>query len=58
MPRHQYIGKQTEKSENYFQTNVTSEDLVNNPKTDNIRKPNYQGSLLEDKVELHDSRIS
>lgn len=51
MPRHQYIGKQTEKSENYFQTNVTFEDLVNNKKMNNIRKPNYQGSLLEDKVE-------
>ena len=31
MPRLcQYIGKQTEKSENYFQTNVTFGDLVNN----------------------------
>lgn len=51
MPRHQYIGKQVDKTENYIQTNVTFEDIFNNPKMENIRKPNYQGSLVEEKIE-------
>jgi len=51
MPRHQYIGKQVDKKENYIQTNVTFEDIFHNPKMENIRKPNYQGSLVEEKVE-------
>ena len=51
MPRHQYIGKQVDKKENYIQTNVSFEDIFNNSKMENIRKPNYQGSLVEDKVE-------
>jgi hypothetical protein len=51
MPRHQFIGKQTEKTNNYFQTNVSFEELVNNPKMEQIRKPNYQGSLLDEKID-------
>ena len=51
MPRHQFIGKQTEKANNYFQTNVSFEELVNNPKMEQIRKPNYQGSLLDEKID-------
>ena len=51
MPRHQYIGKQVDKAENYIQTNVTLEDIFNNPKMENIRKPNYQGSLVEEKID-------
>lgn len=51
MPRHHYIGKQVDKTNNYIQTNVTFEDIFNNPKMENIRKPNYQGSLLEEKIE-------
>tara|TARA_B100000767_G_C19693097_1_gene504924 strand:+ start:117 stop:1157 length:1041 start_codon:yes stop_codon:yes gene_type:complete len=51
MPRHQYIGKQVDKTNNYIQTNVTFEDIFNNPKMENISKPNYQGSLVEEKIE-------
>ena len=51
MPRHQYIGKQVDKATGYIQTNVTFEDIFNSPKMENIRKPNYQGSLVEDKIE-------
>lgn len=51
MPRHQYIGKQVDKTNNYIQTNVSFEDIFNNPKMENISKPNYQGSLVEDKIE-------
>ena len=51
MPRHQYIGKQVDKTNNYIQTNVSFEDIFNNPKMENISKPNYQGSLVEEKIE-------
>ena len=51
MPRHQYVGKQVDKSPNYIQTNVAFEDIFNSPKMENIRKPDYQGSLVDDKVD-------
>lgn len=51
MPRHQFIGKQIDKTEKYVETRVSFEDIVNNSKIDNIRKPNYQGSLIEEKIE-------
>ena len=51
MPRHQYIGKQVERTDKYVETRVSFEDIVNSSKMENIRKPNYQGSLLEEKVE-------
>lgn len=54
MPRHLYLGKQSkdyEKSDRYFQTDVLFSDIVNDIKEGKIKKPNYQGSLLDDKVE-------
>lgn len=54
MPRHQYIGKQSkdyEKKENYFETINTFEEIYNDKRIDLIKKPNYQGSLIEDKID-------
>jgi hypothetical protein len=51
MPRHQYIGKQTDKVDKYIETNVSFGEIVNHAKMKQIRKPNYQGSLIEEKVE-------
>ena len=54
MPRHSYIGKQSkdiDKKEHYFETVVSFDEIFNNPKMTKINKPNYQGALLETKVE-------
>ena len=54
MPRHPYIGKQSkdyDKKDNYFETVVTFEEICNDKKMDQIRKPNYQGALIDDKCE-------
>ena len=54
MPRHLYLGKQSkdyERSNNYFQTDVLFSDLINDIKSEKIIKPNYQGSLLDNKVQ-------
>tara|TARA_Y100001958_G_C21241887_1_gene569916 strand:+ start:2700 stop:3758 length:1059 start_codon:yes stop_codon:yes gene_type:complete len=54
MPRHNYIGIQTKdapKINNYFETVVGFDEIVNHPKIKHINKPNYQGSLIETKVE-------
>lgn len=54
MPRHNYIGTQSKDSpkiDKYFETVVTFDEINNNPKIDQIHKPNYQGSLIENKVE-------
>jgi hypothetical protein len=54
MPKHQYIGKQSrdvDKKAKYFETIVSFNELVYHTKMENIKKPNYQGSLLDEKVE-------
>tara|TARA_Y100001970_G_C14209527_1_gene846082 strand:+ start:684 stop:1730 length:1047 start_codon:yes stop_codon:yes gene_type:complete len=54
MPKHHYIGKQSrdyERKPKYFETIVTFDEIYNHTKMENIKKPNYQGSLLEGKVE-------
>lgn len=40
-----------EKFDNYTETFITFESIVNNTKITNIIKPDYQGSLLEDKCD-------
>jgi hypothetical protein len=54
MPRHSYIGKQskdTDKRDRYFETVVQFDEIYNNPKMEKIHKPNYQGALIEKKIE-------
>ena len=54
MPRHNYIGTQSRDSSkinSYFETVVKFDEILNHPKMDLIHKPNYQGSLIESKVE-------
>ena len=54
MPRHQYIGKQSkdyDKNDHYSETVVSFEQICNDPKIEQIRKPNYQGALIDDKCE-------
>lgn len=54
MPRHQYIGtksKDCENKENYYETIVSFDKIYNDKKMDQIRKPNYQGALLDEKVD-------
>jgi hypothetical protein len=50
MPRNPYPGKKLHESNNYFETKITFEKIVYNPKLNNIIKPDYQGALNEDKV--------
>ena len=53
MPRHLYLGKQSkdyEKKDTYFQTDVLFSDIVNDIKAEKIKKPNYQGALLDNKM--------
>ena len=54
MPRHLYLGKKSkdyDKTDNYFQTDVLFSDIVNDIKADKIIKPNYQGALLDNKID-------
>lgn len=54
MPRHNYIGtksKDFQQNDKYFETVVKFDEINNNPKIHKIHKPNYQGSLIESKVE-------
>ena len=54
MPRHQYIGTKTkdcENKENYYETIVSFDKIYNDKKMEQIRKPNYQGALLDEKVD-------
>ena len=55
MPKHSYIGKKSrdyETKDNYFETIVSFETVVNDKRIEEqIKKPNYQGALLDSKVE-------
>lgn len=55
MPRHKYIGIISrngylfKQNDNYLETIVSFETLANDPKISNIKKPHYQGALIEKK---------
>ena len=57
MPRHIYIGTKCRNTNlfhnnnNYHETIVTFETIVNDPKISKINKPTYQGALIENKIE-------
>ena len=50
MPRHRYPGKKLCELKNYFETIVTFEQIVIDPTIDKINKPDYQGSLDEERI--------
>ena len=50
MPRHIYPGKKIYETDNYFETTLTFQQILNDPKIDKIIKPDYQGSLDEQRV--------
>lgn len=53
--KNKFPGKNTINSkiniDKYYETIVTFNQILDNPKINNIHKPNYQGSLIEEKVE-------
>ena len=51
MPRNPYPGKKLDEGENYIETKINFEAIIENPLLhNNIIKPNYQGSLDDDRV--------
>ena len=50
MPKNIYPGKKIYEKNNYFETRITFDKISNDPKINNIIKPEYQGSLDEDRV--------
>ena len=51
MPRNPYPGRKLQNSLNYFETKVSFDKIVHNIKLQNLIKPDYQGSLSEDRVD-------
>ena len=52
MPRTCFIGNKLHSSNNYYETKITFDLIFNHNKLQEIEKPNEQGSLDSDKVEL------
>jgi len=50
MPKNIYPGKKIYEKDNYFETKISFDKIYNDPKINNIIKPDYQGSLDEDRV--------
>lgn len=51
MPKNMYPGKKIYEKDNYFETKISFDKIYNDPKINNIIKPDYQGSLDNDRVE-------
>lgn len=51
MPKNKYPGKKICEEDNFFETQITFDKINNIPEINNIIKPDYQGSLDEDRVE-------
>ena len=55
MGKNPFPGKTTCNSkinkDKYYETSISFNQIVDNPKINNINKPNYQGALIEKKVE-------
>ena len=52
MPKNKYPGKKINETDKYFESKLPFDIINNNPKINNdIIKPEYQGSLDEDRVQ-------
>ena len=51
MSRNLYPGRKIFETTNYFETTLTFEQIISDPKIDKIIKPEYQGSLEEERIE-------